>query len=158
MTSLCHLTETTIQKRTSSSCNLSLVTLSILLNMLLSYLWRTVLIWLNMYFLCSRTGKNPKENKGGIVRVKIRDTLIVSKWGMHVNEEADGKTVRLSIMSSAQAMIGYYDVMVETKSKDSSGEESLHRHKHEEQICILFNAWCLGNFNRTITKNTYTAM
>ena len=61
-------------------------------------------------------------------------------------KEADGETVQLSIMSSAQAAIGYYDVIVETKSKDSSGEESLHRYRHEEQICILFNAWCKGNF------------
>ncbi|KAJ7377337.1 hypothetical protein OS493_029696 [Desmophyllum pertusum] len=88
------------------------------------------------------TGKNPQQNKGGIVRVQIRDALVLSKWGMQV-KEANGNTVRLSIMSSAQAAIGYYDVMVETKSKDSSGEESLYRYKHEEQICILFNAWCL---------------
>ena len=59
-------------------------------------------------------------------------------------KEANGKTVRLSIMSSAQAAIGYYDVIVETKSKDSAGEKSMHRYKHEEQICILFNAWCKG--------------
>ncbi|XP_078360115.1 protein-glutamine gamma-glutamyltransferase K-like isoform X2 [Oculina patagonica] len=102
------------------------------------------------------TGKNPQQNKGGVVRVEIQDgELIHSKWGMRMSpkkpvemgnantsEEANGNTVHLSIMSSAQAAIGYYDVMVETKSKDSSGEESLHRHKHEEQICILFNAWC----------------
>ena len=99
-----------------------------------------------MFVFYSRTGKNPKQNKGGIVRVEIRDALIASKWRMQVIE-TDGNTVRLSITSSAQAMIGHYDVMVETKSKDSSGEESLHRHKHEEQICILFNAWCPGKFN-----------
>ena len=91
----------------------------------------------------SLTGKNPKQSKRGIVRIRVRDTLILSKWGMQV-KEANGKTVRLSIMSSAQAAIGYYDVIVETKSKDSSGEKSLHRYKHEEKICILFNAWCKG--------------
>ncbi|XP_078360106.1 protein-glutamine gamma-glutamyltransferase K-like, partial [Oculina patagonica] len=88
------------------------------------------------------TGKNPQQSKrGGIVRVQKQDTLILSKWGWQV-KEANGNTVRLSVMSSSQAAIGYYDVMVETKSKDSTGEQSLHRHKHEEQICILFNAWC----------------
>lgn len=96
-----------------------------------------------LFYFCA--GKNPKQNKGGIVRIQIQDALILSKWGMQI-KEANGNTVRLSIMSSAQASIGYYDVMVETKSKDSSGEESLHRFKHQEQICILFNAWCLGNF------------
>ena len=90
------------------------------------------------------TGRNPLQTKGGIVRVQIEDALVLSKWGMQV-KEANGNTVRMSILSSARAAIGYYGVMVETKSKDSSGEESLYRYKHEEQICILFNAWCLGN-------------
>ena len=99
-----------------------------------------------MFVFYSSTGKTPKQNKGSIVRVEIRDALVVSKWGMQV-KKTNRNTVRLSITSSAQAMIGYYDVIVETKSKDSSGEESLHRHKHEEQICILFNAWCPGKFN-----------
>ena len=97
-----------------------------------------------LYVFYSHTGKNPQQNKGGIVRVQIRDALVLSKWGMQV-KEANGNTVRMSILSSARAAIGYYGVMVETKSKDSSGEESLYRYKHEEQICILFNAWCLGN-------------
>lgn len=119
--------------------------------MLLSYYGRK--FWVNMYVFCSRTGKKPQQNKGGIVRVEIRDAVLASKWGMQV-KETNGNTVCLSIMSSAQATIGYYDVMVETKSKDSSGEESLHRHKHEEQICILFNAWCRGKFNRIIIENT----
>ena len=96
----------------------------------------------------SHTGKNPTQNKRGIVRVQIGEVKNL-KWGMQVKkqegEQASGNTVQLSIMSSAQASIGYYDVMVETKSKDSSGEESLHRFKHQEQICMLFNAWCKGN-------------
>lgn len=70
------------------------------------------------------------------MRVEIRDALVLSKWGMQV-KEANGNTVRLSIMSSANAAIGYYDVMVETRSKDSSGDEALYRYKHEEQIFYL---------------------
>ena len=108
----------------------------------------------NLVLYC-RTGNNPKENKGGIqVRVAIqKEALIPSTWGMQVKKD-NGDKVHLSIMSSAQASIGYYDVIVETKSKDSSGEESLHRHKHKEQICILFNAWCPGKFNWIKTEHT----
>lgn len=88
------------------------------------------------------TGDDPQENKGGIERVKIRDELVSSKWGMQV-KQTNGNTVRLLVMPSVNAAIGYYELMVETKSKDSSGDVSLYRYKHEEeQICILFNAWC----------------
>ena len=61
-------------------------------------------------------------------------------------KEANGSTVRLSIMSSAKAIIGRYEIFIETKHKESSGEASFFRYKHEEQICLLFNAWCSGNF------------
>ena len=79
------------------------------------------------------------------MRVKIRDQLVSSKWGMQV-KQTNGNTVRLLVMPSVNAAIGYYELMVETKSKDSSGDVSPYRYKHEEeQICILFNAWCQGN-------------
>jgi len=87
------------------------------------------------------TGKRPQESKGSLVRVVIQETLTPSKWGMRV-KETSGNTVRLSIMSAAKAIIGRYEVFVETKSKDSSGQMSMSRYKHEEQICVLFNAWC----------------
>ncbi|KAJ7377341.1 hypothetical protein OS493_029700 [Desmophyllum pertusum] len=87
------------------------------------------------------TGKRPQESKGSIVRVAFRDSLTPTQWGMQVRE-ANGSTVHLSIISSAKAIICRYEVFIETKSKNSSGETSLFRYKHEEQICVLFNAWC----------------
>lgn len=79
------------------------------------------------------------------MRVAFRDSLTPTQWGMQVRE-ANGSTVHLSIISSAKAIIGRYEVFIETKSKNSSGETSLFRYKHEGQICVLFNAWCSGNF------------
>ena len=61
-------------------------------------------------------------------------------------KEANGKTIRLSIMSAAKPITGRYKVFIETKSKDSSGEMAMSRYKFEGQICILFNAWCAGNY------------
>ena len=90
-------------------------------------------------------GKRPQESKGSIVRVVCGDSLTPTQWGMQV-KEATGSTVRLSITSSAKAIIGRYDVIVETKNKAPSDEESLFRFKHEEQICVLFNAWCSGYY------------
>ena len=88
-------------------------------------------------------GKRPQESKGSIVRVALRDTLSPKQWGMQV-KEANGSTVGLSIMSSPKAIIGRYEIFIETKRKESSGEASLFRYKHDEQICVLFNAWCSG--------------
>ena len=89
-------------------------------------------------------GKRPQESKGSIVRVAVGESLSPKHWGMQV-KESSGSTVHLSIMSSAKAIIGRYEVFIETKCKKASGEESLFRYKHKEQICILFNAWCSGN-------------
>ena len=60
-------------------------------------------------------------------------------------KEAGGNTVRLSIMPPANAITGQYEIFIETKSKNSSGEILTYRYKHEEQFYILFNAWCAGN-------------
>lgn len=94
--------------------------------------------------IVSLLGKRPQESKGSIVRVAFLDSLSPKQWGMQV-KEASGSTVSLSIMSSAKAIIGRYEMFIETKRKEVSEEESLFRYKHEEQICILFNAWCSGN-------------
>ena len=73
------------------------------------------------------------------------DALTPKKWGMQV-KEAHGNTVRLSVMPSAvKAIIGRYEVFIETKRKGLPDEKSMSRYKHEEKICILFNAWCAGN-------------
>lgn len=47
-------------------------------------------------------------------------------------------------MSSANAIIGRYEVFLETKTTDSDGKLSVFRRKEEEIVCILFNAWCEG--------------
>ena len=84
------------------------------------------------------------------MRVAIRDGLSPNQWGMQV-KEANGSNVRLSIMSSAKAIIGRYEIFIETKRKESSGDASFFRYKHDEQICVLFNAWCSGNFGHFVT-------
>lgn len=77
--------------------------------------------------------------------MSIQDRLTTNQWGMQVTE-ASGNTVHLSIMSSAKSITGRYDVLIETNSTASSGDDSLFRHKVEEQIFVLFNPWCSGDF------------
>lgn len=47
-------------------------------------------------------------------------------------------------MPSANAIIGRYEVFLETKTADSEGKLSVFRRKEDEIVCILFNAWCEG--------------
>ncbi|XP_044172824.1 protein-glutamine gamma-glutamyltransferase K-like isoform X1 [Acropora millepora] len=87
------------------------------------------------------TGKRPLESKGSLKRVTVQDSLTPMTWGMQIKEN-NGNTVRLSIMPAATAIIGQYEMSVETKSTDSSGEKFIHRFQHKEHLYILFNAWC----------------
>ena len=77
------------------------------------------------------------------MRVAIQDQLTPAKWGMQV-KETKGNDVSLSIMSASKAIIGKYELYVETKSKDSSGEIAMSRYQDKKPIYLLFNAWCQG--------------
>lgn len=88
------------------------------------------------------TGSRPQESKGSISRAVIQDThLDPALWGMKISK-VSGKTIRLTIMPSAKAMIGDYEVYVETKMLDTSGKKLICKYKDNEKLCILFNAWC----------------
>lgn len=90
------------------------------------------------------SGKQPQESKGSLKRLKIgQDELTPTTWGMQL-KEASGNNIRLSIMTSAKAVTGEYEVFIETQSTDSSGETVTSRYKHDEKVYILFNAWCKG--------------
>ena len=77
------------------------------------------------------------------MRVAIQDELTPTKWGMQV-KETKGKDVSLSIMPASKAIIGQYELFVETKRKDSSGEIAMSRYQDKKPIYLLFNAWCQG--------------
>ena len=62
---------------------------------------------------------------------------------MKIKEVSD-KTMHLTVMPSANAIIGRYEVFLETKTADSEGKLSVFRRREDEIVCILFNAWCQG--------------
>ena len=60
-------------------------------------------------------------------------------------KHVSGKSVRLTVMPSAKAIIGHYEVYVDTKEVDTSGKKvNPVKYKNDEGLCILFNAWCEG--------------
>ncbi len=55
-------------------------------------------------------------------------------------------TVKASVAPFPRAIIGSYDVYVETKV-EVDGEEKINRYElEEEDIYVLFNAWCKGMY------------
>ena len=59
-------------------------------------------------------------------------------------KEFSGTKMHLTVIPSANAIIGRYEVFLETKTRDSDGKLSVFRRKEDEIVCILFNAWCEG--------------
>lgn len=89
-------------------------------------------------------GSRPQESKGSIVRVAIHEILNPVTWGMKI-KQISGKTLHLTVMPSAKALIGQYEVFVETKMDDD--KKSMFRYKDDDKVCVLFNAWCKGKYN-----------
>ncbi|XP_029193882.2 protein-glutamine gamma-glutamyltransferase K-like [Acropora millepora] len=88
------------------------------------------------------TGSRPQESKGSISRAVVQDNYLdPAHWGVKISK-VSGKTIRLTIMPSAKAIIGDYEVYVETKMVDTSGKALICKYKDNEKLCILFNAWC----------------
>lgn len=94
-------------------------------------------------------GSRPQESKGSIVRVAIQEILTPAKWGMKI-KQIRGKTLQLTVMPSAKALIGQYEVFVETKMTDD--KKSVFKYKDDDTICVLFNAWCKGKYTARIMK------
>ena len=87
-------------------------------------------------------GPRPQQSKKSLVRVALEDQLTPSHWGMKITKSS-GKNVQLSVMSSADAIVGKYTLFVETKTKTKDKKLNF-RMEHSDPIYILFNAWCKG--------------
>ncbi|XP_015764526.1 PREDICTED: protein-glutamine gamma-glutamyltransferase Z-like [Acropora digitifera] len=80
------------------------------------------------------TGSRPQESKGSISRAVVQDNnLDPAHWGVKISK-VSGKTIRLTIMPSAKAIIGDYEVYVETKMVDTSGKALICKYKDNEKL------------------------
>ena len=57
--------------------------------------------------------------------------------------------MHLVVMPSAKALIGQYEVFVETKMTNAAGKKIVFRYKDDDTVCVLFNAWCKGKILAT---------
>nr|XP_061795153.1 protein-glutamine gamma-glutamyltransferase K-like [Nerophis lumbriciformis] len=85
-----------------------------------------------------RTGPLPLVSKGTHIIIPLVDTLDNKQWGAKLEEQNDNK-VKLSINSSASAVIGLYGLTVTTSSLKN---ETLNTYTSSKNIIMLFNPWC----------------
>ncbi|XP_066289247.1 protein-glutamine gamma-glutamyltransferase K-like [Branchiostoma lanceolatum] len=83
-------------------------------------------------------GNNPLPSKGTLLRLPVGDALKEGEWSAAV-EKAEGQTVKMRIMSPANAIVGRYHVVVETELAD---ERSRSRKVDNRNVVVLFNPWC----------------
>ncbi|XP_069113244.1 protein-glutamine gamma-glutamyltransferase K-like isoform X2 [Argopecten irradians] len=94
-----------------------------------------------------RTGLNPLAPRGTEVIINIDEDgnkiNNSSKWQARVASKMPAQTLDIEIYSPYDCIVGKWDMHVYTISKDKrgGGKKKLH-YKHDEDIFILFNAWC----------------
>ncbi|XP_029939466.1 protein-glutamine gamma-glutamyltransferase K-like [Salarias fasciatus] len=88
-----------------------------------------------------KTGKLPVVSKRTHVIVPLVEELKDDCWGAVVVKE-DNRRMKLSVNSPPTAIIGQYQLRVET---DSVNGQYLSTHNPENDIYILFNPWCEGD-------------
>lgn len=92
----------------------------------------------------SPLGARPQESKGTLIRLPIDlvDGVEATEgWVTKVTEMKDD-TLTMSIMSEADSMIGKYELLYETKLKDS--KKDFNKQDLDTNVYILFNPWCEG--------------
>ncbi|KAI7790521.1 protein-glutamine gamma-glutamyltransferase K [Triplophysa rosa] len=85
-----------------------------------------------------RTGPLPLVSKGTHVIVLLVEELQDERWEAKIVEQ-NATRVKLSINSSATAVIGKYKLSITTQYL-KSGQTSTH--DHDKDIYMLFNPWC----------------
>lgn len=92
--------------------------------------------------LCALTfsGPLPTVSKGTHVVVPLVENLKNDRWEAAVVKQ-DGNRLKLSVNSPATAVIGRYQLIVETSC--ASGQ-FISTHDPANDIYVLFNPWCRG--------------
>ncbi|CAH1780198.1 unnamed protein product [Owenia fusiformis] len=92
------------------------------------------------------TGNRPQENKGTVIRLSLleKDSGDFEEWRAVLNKtQNDDKELNISIIPSAEAIVGRYHMFIETSMLNDDGEKLLYRHEYEDDtVTVVFNPWC----------------
>ncbi|ELT93168.1 hypothetical protein CAPTEDRAFT_156823 [Capitella teleta] len=86
-------------------------------------------------------GDRPQESKGTIIRLPVKQdaTLTNDDWSAVIESRDKDSSVKVKVISAADAIIGRYRVFAETVS---GTDKIVSRKEFEETFVLLFNAWC----------------
>lgn len=93
------------------------------------------------------------QSKGTVISVHKAREVIPGTWGYQITE-IDEKKVSIKVCTSASAIVGKYQLFVDTVHKLKDGASQKCRYCHPDDIFVIFNPWCLGKKN---VKKSFTA-
>ncbi|KAM8889076.1 protein-glutamine gamma-glutamyltransferase K-like isoform 1-T2 [Synchiropus picturatus] len=85
-----------------------------------------------------KSGASPSVSKGTHVIVPLVDSLEDDRWEAAVVEKV-GQQLKLSVNSPATAVVGRYQLQVETQCPKG---QALSSHNPDNDLYLLFNPWC----------------
>ncbi|OWF54544.1 protein-glutamine gamma-glutamyltransferase K-like isoform X1 [Mizuhopecten yessoensis] len=87
------------------------------------------------------TGRQPLQSKGTVVPVtKVRE-ISPGKWGYQILGVED-KKVNIKVCSGSDAIVGRYQLFIDTTHKENDGTIETCRYSHPDDIYVIFNPWC----------------
>ncbi|KAM9439389.1 protein-glutamine gamma-glutamyltransferase K-like [Clarias gariepinus] len=92
-------------------------------------------------YLELKTGPQPLVSKGTHIIIPLVEELKDLCWEAKVVEQ-NANSIKLSINSPSNAIIGKYKLTVSTQR---TGSESVNTHDPEKDVYMLFNPWCEGD-------------
>ncbi|GFO27094.1 protein-glutamine gamma-glutamyltransferase k [Plakobranchus ocellatus] len=89
------------------------------------------------------TGSRPAQSRGSVVPVSPVDHLVDGQWGFKMSG-LKGSLMTLTVSTGSDAIIGRYEMFIDTAHSGQMGQERW-RHKHMDDIFLLFNPWHKGD-------------
>lgn len=86
------------------------------------------------------------QSKGTVISVHKAREVIPGTWGYQITE-IDEKKVSIKVCTSASAIVGKYQLFVDTVHKLKDGASQKCRYCHPDDIFVIFNPWCVGKEN-----------
>lgn len=91
------------------------------------------------------------QSKGTVISVRKVRELQPGTWGYQITG-VDEKKVSVKVCTSASAIVGKYQLFVDTIHKLKDGASQKCRYCHPDDIFVIFNPWCQGK-NKNIPRN-----
>lgn len=87
------------------------------------------------------TGRQPLQSKGTVVPVQRVEALRQNIWAYQLLRVED-KIVHLKVCTSPDAIVGRYNLFIETIHTNEHGDVEKCRYSQPDDIYLLFNPWC----------------